>query len=570
MRAAIPSSGLMRFTTEEISDTRHWFQRAIDRLSEPKQDSHDKQKKSLAARNFEEDTLKTRVFAVSAAIFVLAALAPSVASAATPRCFGKKATIVSNKSLIKGTKKADVIFSRSNSSLNLIYGKGGNDLICGGPQFDLIFGGPGHDKMRGNGGIDFLSGDGGNDRLVGDVNDGGNADDAYYQFSPVPVNVNLDTGTATGQGTDTLQDIDGVFGSDHNDTITGDENTNFIWGNGGDDVINGGGDLDLIDPGDGDDTSNGGSELDPTTDMDIYYVSGATGTATVDLQAGTASGSGIGSDTLSDFENVVGSNFADVISGDGGSNILFGGAGNDLLDGRGGFDYASYWFAAGPVNANLSSGSSTSAVVPNPDAGGVPADVGEGSDTLQALEGLLGSISFGDTLTGDNFANYLDGDGGTDTISGGGGDDWIIGGNGVNEVVNGGPGLNDFWDYYGTGALNVNLANGTITGDAALGTVQITGVESVAGADQADTFVGDGEDNTFFGWAGNDTFTGGLGDDSFHGGLGDDTVTSANLGDICWLVEVLGGCEEATEEIELPNPTLSEAASAIETLRRNF
>lgn len=535
----------------------------------PKQDSHDKQKKSLAAKNFEEDTLKTRApIAVTAVMFVLAALAPSVAMAATPKCFGKKATIVSNKSQIDGTKKDDVIVSKSRSALNFIDGKGGNDLICGGPEFDFIFGGPGNDKSRGNGGIDFHSGDAGNDHFYADKNDGGQADDAYYQFSPTAVNVNMQTGRATGQGTDTLHGMDGVFGSHHDDTITGDGGTNFIWGNGGNDVINGGAGLDLIDPGDGDDTSNGGTESNPAEDIDIYYVSGATGPAQVDLQAGTSSGEGVGSDTLADFENVVGGNYDDELSGDDGSNILFGGPGDDSLNGRGGFDYASYWFAAGRVNANLQTNSSTSDPVPNPDpVEGEPADVGEGSDTYQQIEGLLGSIEHNDTLTGDNQGNYLDGDGGTDAVSAGGGDDWIVGGNGSNEQVDGGAG-SDFWDYFGTDALNVNLVSGSITG-ASLGTVQVTGVESVAGADQDDTFIGDANVNMFYGWGGNDTFLGGAGNDMINGGAG--TADDANPqegDDTCESIEVWSGTCEITDVV--PLPSLSTAASVIETLRRNF
>lgn len=510
-----------------------------------------------------EDPLKTRTpVAVTAVMFVLAAMTPSMALAATPKCFGKKATIVSSKARITGTKGPDVIVSRARSDFNVIDAKGGNDLICGGPQFDFILGGRGNDKMRGNGSFDFLSGDAGNDHLYGDNNDGDQADDAYYQFSPTGVNVNLQTGRTTGQGTDTLHDIEGVLGSDFNDTITGDGRTNFLWGNGGDDTINGGGGLDLIDPGDGNDTSNGGSEPDPAQDIDIYYVSGATGPTQVDLQAETSSGQGIGTDTVTDFENVVGGDFADSIDGDEQSNMLFGGSGDDNLNGRGGFDYASYWFAAGGVNANLQTNSSTGTVVMSD---GV--DVGEGNDTFQSLEGLLGSISFNDTLTGDNQGNYLDGDGGTDNVAAGGGDDWIVGGLGSNEQVDGGAGANDFWDYYGADALNINLVNGTITG-ATLGTLQITGVESVSSADQNDTFIGDAADNTFYGWSGNDTFNGGPGTDRFDGGAGTDTAQASEGTDSCYAVEVLGGCVVTPDPI--PPHELSNEASAVETLRRNF
>lgn len=510
--------------------------------------------------------MKTRApIAVAAVMFVLAAMAPSVASAATPKCFGKKATIVSSKAIISGTKKDDVIVSKSTSGFNQIKGKGGNDLICGGPNFDFISGGPGNDKLRGNGNFDFLLGDGGNDHLYGDLNDGDQADDVWYQFSKGPVNVNLQTGRVTGQGTDTLHNIDGVFGSEFDDTIVGDENTNFLWGNGGNDTIGGGQGLDLITPGAGNDTVDGGSEQDPVNDQDIFYVNDATGPSTVDLDAETATGDGIGTDSVIDFEHIVGSEHDDSLTGDEGSNMFFGGAGDDSMNGRLGFDYAGYWFASGSVNANLQTNSSTSEVVMET-RGEAQFDIGEGSDTYQGLEGLLGSIEHADTLTGDNQDNYLDGDGERDTISAGGGNDWIVGGNGMNEQVDGGAG-DDFWDYYGAYGLNVNLVNGTIT-STDLGTLQITGVESVSGADQPDTFVGDANANTFYGWGGDDTFNGGDGNDRFDGGAGTDTWQASAGSDGCWAVEVLGACAQLSEAVD-PHE-LSTEASAVEAMRRNF
>lgn len=504
---------------------------------------------------------------MGAAIFVLAALVPPVAQAATPKCFGKKATIVSSKATINGTNGNDVIFSKARSGFNRIDGKGGADLICGGNRFDFISGGPGNDKLRGRGDLDFLAGGPGNDHLYADENDGDNADDVWYQDVANAVNVNLETGRATGEGTDILHGIDGVFGSQFDDTLTGDDRTNFIWGNGGNDTITGGAGLDLIDPGDGNDTSDGGT--DPGgDDLDIYYVSGATGPATVDLEAGTSSGEGIGTDTLTDFENVVGGNFDDTISGDGQSNILFGGRGNDALDGRTGFDYASYWFAEGAVDASLQTKSSTGAPVPSTDEAGNPIDLGEGNDTFRDMEGLLGSIGFDDSLAGDNGNNYLDGDGGNDDIAAGGGDDWIVGGLG-NDKVDGGAGTNDFWDYYGAEGLVVNLVSGTI--QSASMDVTVTGVESVAGADKRDTFIGDGADNRFYGWGGNDTFAGGAGDDQIDGGAGtNDTAEPGEGSDTCAFIEAVNGDCETVLETAIPQHPLQQEASAVAALRRNF
>ena len=513
---------------------------------------------------------KRAPIAAIAAMCLMAALVPSMAQAATPKCFGKKATIVSNKAVINGTKKDDVIVSRSTSGFNQISGKGGDDLICGGPSFDFILGGGGNDKMRGNGDLDFLSGDGGNDHLYGDRNDGGNADDVWYQFAKRGVNVNLSTGRATGEGTDTLHNIDGLFGSNFNDTLVGNDGTNFIWGNAGDDNIDGGTGLDLITPGDGDDTVDGGSEDVESNDLDIYYVNDATGPAQVDLQAGTASGQGLGTDEFTDFENVVGGDFDDTLDGDAGSNMLFGGRGNDALNGRGGFDYASYWFSEGPVNANLETNSSTATPVPGTDDQGNAVDLSEGNDTFQGLEGLLGSIGYDDTLVGDNQANYLDGDGGSDDVNAGGGDDWIVGGLGQNESVDGGAGNNDFWDYYGGDALNVNLLTGRITSPS-LGTLTLTGVESVAGADQADTFTGDAAANTFYGWGGNDTFVGGLGDDKIDGGAGTgDSADPGDGNDTCAFVELMTGTCETLDPDGIDAHQLESEADAVATMRRNF
>lgn len=489
---------------------------------------------------------------MGAGVFVVAAVMPSVAVAATPKCFGKPATIVSSGKVINGvltvngTKKDDVIFSKAKGGFTFINGKGGNDLICGGPSLDFIFGGPGNDKLRGRGGSDYLLGSTGNDHLYGDAKDGGNLDIADYEFSATGVDVNFQTGKATGEGTDTLHaNLDGVYGSDFDDRIIGDDGTQFIWASGGNDEVDAAGGLDLVTPGDGNDTVEGGD------DADIYYVNDATGNTTVDLAGGVASGPGIGSDFVTGFEHVVGSDFNDTIDGDAQDNIFFGGLGNDTMRGAGGFDYASYWFAAGPVNANLQTKSAT----------------GEGTDSFLDIEGLLGTINFSDTLRGDQQPNYIDGDGGDDQLFGEGGDDWFVGGLG-DDTVDGGQGTFDFWDYYGNEALVVDLPDETIS-TASLD-VDIIGVEAVAGADSSDLFIGDDANNRFYGWGGNDVLNGAGGDDQLDGGAGSDTSDPGLGADTCFSIEsLIGTCENVLDEPIGRHP-LQEEATAVSTLRRNF
>ncbi len=69
-----------------------------------------------------------------------------------------------------------------------------------------------------------------------------------------------------------------------------------------------------------------------------YGVAGTTG-VTVQLASTIAQATGgSGSDTLSGIENLIGSAYADSLTGSGGNNVLIGGAGKDTLKGNGGND----------------------------------------------------------------------------------------------------------------------------------------------------------------------------------------------------------------------------------------
>ena len=59
---------------------------------------------------------------------------------------------------------------------------------------------------------------------------GGTTDRVDFFFCLNAVMVDLTAGTATGEGTDTLTGIGHVFGSRHDDTITGDANPNTLLG----------------------------------------------------------------------------------------------------------------------------------------------------------------------------------------------------------------------------------------------------------------------------------------------------------------------------------------------------
>ena len=326
--------------------------------------------------------------------------------------------------IIWGGDGDDVITDTAGN--NTIYGEGGNDDIEGSTDIDIIYGGDGNDDIDGDFGDDKIYGGDGNDILQGwygnDLLDGGAGDDTItggsgtdivtYASASAAVTVNLATTTAqntVGAGTDTITTVENVIGSAYNDTITGNSSANLIQGGAGDDALNGAGGTDTL------------------------SYSEATSGITVSLAVGTAQNTGgAGTDTISNFENLTGSEFNDTLTGSsiantinglGGNDVIEGGAGNDILDGGGGTDTLTYVNAASAVTVNLSTASSQNTG-------------GAGSDTISNFENLTGS-AYNDTLTGNSSGNVLYGGAGTDTISGGDGNDFLYGGAGVDTLAGG-------------------------------------------------------------------------------------------------------------------------------------
>lgn len=74
---------------------------------------------------------------------------------------------------------------------------------------------------------------------------------------------------------------------------------------------------------------------------DLLDLSDATGAFTINFSQGvgqTVTAAGIGTDTYSNFEGVIGSGFADTINGSTGNDILRGNGGNDIINGGDGND----------------------------------------------------------------------------------------------------------------------------------------------------------------------------------------------------------------------------------------
>jgi Ca2+-binding RTX toxin-like protein len=245
------------------------------------------------------------------------ATGPITASLATGQVTGMGTdTLDSGIEQIVGSPFDDVI--EGDDGVNDLLGLDGNDTITAlGGEFDLVVGGAGDDALDGGDGFDVAE-----NYFV----------DAWFRPNSIlagPVMVNLVTGVSTGNGNDTLVDIEGASGSRGNDVMTGDaENNFFVILNEGTDTVDGAAGDDTIDGGDGADSLNGNVGVDTLGNLD------ATAGMTIDLSTQTDSHG----DTLAGFENVLGTVFDDTITGNDASNTLEGDRGADDLFGLGGDD----------------------------------------------------------------------------------------------------------------------------------------------------------------------------------------------------------------------------------------
>ena len=321
---------------------------------------------------------------------------------------------------------------------------------------------------------------GGDDIITGNNLTGLAATRLTYGSASAGVTVDLAAHTASGDasvGTDTITGVNRVRGSFFNDTISGDANDNTLEGQGGNDVINGRGGNDTLTGGSGNDQLDGGDGIDRAIYTD------ATGPITVNLAAGTASGSGVGNDsTLISIEQIRGSAFADIYVATGytgvspigsfqaNANEFEGMAGNDVITGNGATQL-SYLNATSSVTVNF-----TSWVAGLGASGTATGDASVGTDTFTGVQVVRGS-EFSDTFHGSNNLT------GVENFQGRGGDDLIDGGGGFDRA--------SYWfrtDDNVTGGITVNMAAGTVNGDASVGHDTLLSVEAVRGTNFADTY----------------------------------------------------------------------------------
>ncbi|MCX7378883.1 MAG: hypothetical protein NTY94_19300 [Alphaproteobacteria bacterium] len=373
--------------------------------------------------------------------------------------YGGTDTLFGSIEGVRGTRNADTIIG--NSLNNFVRGLAGNDSINGGAGTDQV-------------------------RYDRDAQYGGTKG----------VTVNLATGTAIdGFGdTDTLVSIEDIRGSALADTLTGDDNANLLQGMAGNDTLDGAGGID-------------------TADYSVDALFGGAAGVTVNLAAGTAT-DGFGNiDTLTSIEQVVGSSFADTLTGGdatlppGTSYGLMGRGGDDILNGGA----YSVYIEPGAGNDTVKGGSGGADQISYADftnSVGITLDLTKGSvvdplggtDSFTGIENVRGT-SAADTITGNGGANQITGLRGADTLAGGAGTDMAR--------------YDRDAQYGGKAAVTVNLTLGTAT-DGFGDTDTLAGFEDVRGSNAlaGDTLTGDGNNNRFQGLNGADVINGAGGIDT--------------------------------------------------------
>ncbi len=381
--------------------------------------------------------------------------------------------------------------------LETVIGGAGNDTITGSASANRLVGNAGNDSLTGQEGDDTLAGEAGDDTLDGTGTGLDVADYSALGAEDLVMTVTDATVNAGSFGTDSFVSIEGIFGGAGNDVLNGDAGSNRMNGGDGNDTISTFAGNDTIIGSAGSDNLNAGDATDSDT---IDYSEITNGGVTVDLTIGTASGDGIGNDSLTGFENVFGTNQDDQIFSDASASRIEARGGDDFVTGGDGIDD----ILGEDGNDTLS-----------------------GDNGADSLRGGLGQ----DSISGGEGNDFIQSEQGNDTVSGDAGDDTISGGSGA-DVIDGGTGAD---------SINGDAGNDTVRGGD--GNDQITalsGQNSLQGDAGDDSIAGGDNVDEIFGGIGSDELTGNAGNDRFRYDAtneGGDTITDFTSGSDRFLID---------------------------------
>ncbi|MEL7485678.1 MAG: calcium-binding protein [Pseudomonadota bacterium] len=295
-----------------------------------------------------------------------------------------------------------------------VIGTAQNDRIFGNNEINVLDGGAGDDVFHSFGGADFVNGGDGTDTVL------------FSAGGAIVVDLDDNGDAVVGGSGDTITSIENITGSaSGDDQIAGNAGANVLNGNGGADALFGeGGDDTLIvdefdttiDGGEGSDTIDL-SDLGEAVNVDLdVNNAGASTPGAAPTQDGRLTVGANADQSLTDIENIIGTDFNDVLFGNTENNIIDAGAGDDRVHGFGGAD-------------TLDGGDGVDIVLLNQAGGGVTIDLAAGTvgaSTIVNFEDANGG-AFNDNVFGDEGDNLLIGGGGDDVIDGRAGSDALTG-----------------------------------------------------------------------------------------------------------------------------------------------
>lgn len=250
-----------------------------------------------------------------------------------------------------GTSENDVI--DGSTAPELLSGHDGNDTISSNGGNDILFGGGGSDKIYGDTGDSLIFAGSGRDYIYlgigAETVDGGSDGRDALNFSSSEEGVTVDLLAGTGHGGtaegDTYINVEWLYGSNHDDTLTGDSGGNRLYGQYGNDILFGGAGQDRLEGQSGDDTLYGGDDNDillggagadtiyggAGTDRLSYHKAGAD--ISVNLRTGYAAGGDAEGDVFSEIEDLQGGYGNDSLTGNNSVNTIWGNRGDDTIRG---------------------------------------------------------------------------------------------------------------------------------------------------------------------------------------------------------------------------------------------
>ncbi len=428
----------------------------------------------------------------------------------------------------------------------------GADSLVGSDSNNAFFGGEGNDSIDGGLGVDLVF----YDSFTG-----------QSHLAEHGVTVNLTTGTAIDSWgfTDTLTSIESVYGTQQADDLTGVSvaaTRTMLRGLTGNDILR-------------------APALDTLVTADYR---GDRGAVTVNLATGLATDGWGDTDRLVNIQSVIGSRFADQITGGARDDVMEGGAGDDVLTGGTGADIAIFTGARGDYlitrdsvtfaltiadkiagrdgtdllamdieTLRFSDGDQAAAVFITPQT----TFLAIAPLAADQAEGNTGTTAFTFTVTRTGLTSGTSSVAWSVTSALASGSDFQGGAlpSGILEFapdettrtltinVNGDttPELDEAFTVTLSNPVAANLVTGTAQGVIRNDEVLIQGTpnndtltggpagESIQGLAGNDSLFGNAGDDTIEGGDGNDTLVGGDGDDSIDGGAGSDTIL-AGLG----------------------------------------